>query len=498
VAIGVVCNTDFLANSGLTLGKSRGVVVDDKLRASLAGVYAAGDVAEHAGRTLQLWEPAREQARVAGHNMTGGDAAYRPGAHYFATRLYDLDFASVGSVGSDPSAEPIVDFPRRTGRISYRKVVIKNGRLVGALMLGEREERVRQRGRAFKRLIDEGIEIAAIRDRLLDPTFDLTGWLRSKSLVAKPATVATAARPAAPPAHFRKTQSIELAALRGPAAASGARLLETNGSATPTELGHLESAGGRFALGAPLVGIGRDPNAQIHLDDPGVSFLHAQITRYGNDLYLRDLGSRNGTWVNRRQVTVPHALRPGDRIQVGQTELVFHSATPTGVAAAAPSPPLDPSLSSPGAGAPHLEIRSGHAVGIAFALGDAAVSVGRDPSNVIRLDDLSVSSRHAVVRQRGGAWCIADLGSTNGTFVRGERLAPEHERALAEGDPIQLGQVAAVFTSRPVPDARISHWYSQTPAPPPASRACVSCGRPLAEGARFCTSCGFAAAGGIS
>jgi pSer/pThr/pTyr-binding forkhead associated (FHA) protein len=503
VAIGVVCNTDFLANSGVSLGASRGVVVDERLRASIPGVYAAGDVAEHAGRTLQLWEPAREQARVAGRNMAGGDDTYRPGAHYFATRLYDLDFASVGSIAADASAEPIVDFPRRTGRISYKKLVIKNGRLVGALMLGEREERVRQRGRAFKRLIDGGVEIGSIRDRLLDPTFDLTGWLRTKSLVARPATGATAARPAASPANMRK--SVQLAAFGAPAAPAHAT--GTNGTAAPSELGHLEGSGRRFALGAPVVNIGRDPNAQVHLGDGGVSFLHAQISRHNSDLYLRDLGSRNGTWVNRTQVTVPHLLRSGDRIVLGQTELVFRSASGASIAPSSAAASL--SISPAGTGAvPHIEIRSGHAVGIAFALSEASATVGRDPSSAIRLDDLSVSSRHAVLRQRGAAWFVADTGSTNGTFVRGERLAPERECLLAEGDALQFGQVAAVFTSRAVPDARISNWYSHSPAPPAptpapvthtpppaAAMRCVSCGQPLAAGARFCTSCGFRTGG---
>jgi NADPH-dependent 2,4-dienoyl-CoA reductase/sulfur reductase-like enzyme/pSer/pThr/pTyr-binding forkhead associated (FHA) protein len=494
VAIGVQCNTDFLANSGVALGASRGIVVDDRLRGSVPGIYAAGDVAEHGGRTLQLWEPAREQARVAGRNMAGGDVAYRPGAHYFATRLYDLDFASVGNIAPADNVEPLVDFPRRTGRISYRKVVVKQGRLVGALMLGEREERVRQRGRAFKRLIDEGVEIGAIRDRLLDPNFDLNGWLRTKSLLARPEASATAARPAASPANIRRT-SLQMAAL-GPASRGGSGRAAANG-APPTELGQLEGAGRRFALGAPVVSIGRDPNGQIHLEDIGVSFLHAQITRHDNDLYLRDLGSRNGTWVNRTQVTVPHLLRSGDRVVIGQTELVYR-ATAASISPVA----AEPSAAPTGSGAlPHLEIRSGHAVGIAFALTDATVTLGRDPSNAIRLDDLSVSSRHAVLRQRGGAWFLADTGSTNGTLVRGERLVPQQERQLVEGDPLQLGQVAAVFTSRAVPDARISNWYSHAPAQhaqpgPPAQRSCVSCGKPLAAGARFCTHCGFAAAGG--
>jgi NADPH-dependent 2,4-dienoyl-CoA reductase/sulfur reductase-like enzyme/pSer/pThr/pTyr-binding forkhead associated (FHA) protein len=498
VAIGVVCNTDFLANSSVTLGKSRGIVVDDRLRASAPGVFAAGDVAEHGGRTLQLWEPAREQARVAGQNMTGRDLTYRPGAHYFATRLYDLDFASVGTVATDPAAEPLVDFPRKTGRISYRKILIKNGRLVGALMLGEREERVRQRGRAFKRLIDEGIEVATIRDRLLDPTFDLTGWLRTKSLVAKPTTVAVAARSAPSPANLRKTQSIQMAALRAPAGTSSA--LHANGTANPTappsELGYLEGGGRRFALGAPVISIGRDPNGQVCIQDAGISFLHAQITRHENDLYLRDLGSRNGTWVNRTQVTVPHKLGAGDRMHIGQTELIFHSLTTR------TPPPPGVSAPPPGGGTtPHLEVRSGHALGIAFALTQSPATVGRDATNAIRLDDLSVSSRHAALRQKGTSWLIVDLGSTNGTVHRGQRLPPESERELIEGDVLQFGQVTVVYSNRPAAQEGLGSWYSQTPASPsapPKARGCASCGKPLASDARFCTTCGFPAVGGAS
>jgi hypothetical protein len=328
VAIGVLCNTDFLQNSGLTLGKSRGVVVDDHLRGSLPGVFAAGDVVEHQGRTLQLWEPARQQARVAAQNMTGGDVSYQPGAHYLATRLYDLDFASVGDVTSD-RAEPIVDFPRRTGRISYRKVLIRDGRLIGALMIGEKEERVRQRGRTFKRFIDEGIDVSSIKDRLLDPAFDLVGWSRSKTMMKKPERMGTGAIPSVSPAQIRKTTALKMVA--PPAEPKPA----TAQHAAVTDLGYLEGRGRRFALASELVNIGRDPSSTVALDDPGVSMLHAQISRYGTDLYLRDMGSRNGTWVNRTQVTVPHRLASGDRIQVGGTELAFVSS----IAAPSSAPP---------------------------------------------------------------------------------------------------------------------------------------------------------------
>src|SRR4029079_13240245 len=80
----------------------------------------------------------------------------------------------------------LVDFPQRTGRISYRKLCIKDNRLVGALMFGEREARVRRFGRALKRLIDLQADITKIRAELLDPAFDLTAWLHQNELTEKP------------------------------------------------------------------------------------------------------------------------------------------------------------------------------------------------------------------------------------------------------------------------------------------------------------------------
>src|SRR5262249_47347417 len=174
-------------------------------------VYAAGDIAEFSGRLLQLWEPARHQGRIAAVNMTGGDAAYSPGVHYMATRLYDLDFASLGTTSlpiSTPGAEEIVDYPKRTGSISYRKLVLQSGKLVGALLLGEREEKVRARGRAFKRLIDEGRDISAIKGLLLDPSFDIAGWLDTTALTQKPTTTKNAELPAQ--GKMKGTQAINL------------------------------------------------------------------------------------------------------------------------------------------------------------------------------------------------------------------------------------------------------------------------------------------------
>src|SRR3954471_5603076 len=122
-ALGVVPNSEFLANTGLTLAPNGAVAVNSRLQSSVANVWAAGDVANVAGEWLALWEPARLQARVAAQNMRGGSAEHQPGVHYFATRLFDLDFARLGRIERGPGREELIDLPRGTGLIAYRKLV---------------------------------------------------------------------------------------------------------------------------------------------------------------------------------------------------------------------------------------------------------------------------------------------------------------------------------------------------------------------------------------
>jgi hypothetical protein len=69
------------------------------------------------------------------------------------------------------------------------------------------------------------------------------------------------------------------------------------------------------------VTVGRASGCQVALNDPTVSQLHARIFRRDNRLYIEDLGSSNGTFVNRKKVSSPVALRRGDRIALGGTVL---------------------------------------------------------------------------------------------------------------------------------------------------------------------------------
>jgi signal transduction histidine kinase len=78
-----------------------------------------------------------------------------------------------------------------------------------------------------------------------------------------------------------------------------------------------------------------------------------------------------------------------------------------------------------------------------FELTSAAMALGRDNSNPIRLHDTEVSRRHAEVRRVDGSFRITDLGSANGTYVNGQ---PVEQVALRPGDRLQLGQTVMLFS----------------------------------------------------
>jgi len=65
--------------------------------------------------------------------------------------------------------------------------------------------------------------------------------------------------------------------------------------------------------------VGRAGGCQITLDDTFVSQLHARVFRRDGQLYVEDLGSTNGTFLNRKKITAPIAMRKGDRLQIGKT-----------------------------------------------------------------------------------------------------------------------------------------------------------------------------------
>ena len=85
------------------------------------------------------------------------------------------------------------------------------------------------------------------------------------------------------------------------------------------------NTGARFLLDAPVTTTGRHPDSDIFLDDVTVSRKHAVFQADGESFVVRDVGSLNGTYVNRERID-SMVLRPGDEVQIGKYRLVFYAA----------------------------------------------------------------------------------------------------------------------------------------------------------------------------
>ncbi|MEO6120784.1 MAG: FHA domain-containing protein [Acidimicrobiales bacterium] len=82
------------------------------------------------------------------------------------------------------------------------------------------------------------------------------------------------------------------------------------------------NAGSRFVLEADVTRAGRHPESEIFLDDITVSRRHAEFARTGPVYLVRDVGSLNGTYLNRERLEEA-ALNHGDEVQIGKFKLVF-------------------------------------------------------------------------------------------------------------------------------------------------------------------------------
>ncbi len=158
VAAGIRPNIDLARTAGLDIG--RGIVVDDHMQSSQAGIYAIGECAEHRGVCYGLVEPAYEQARVLAAHLAGEVASY-PGS-VLATNLKvsGVSVFSAGDFMGAPGTEQIVLSDPGLG--SYKKLVIADGKLVGAVLFGDTVD-----GLWYLELIRSGASIEAIRGDLM-------------------------------------------------------------------------------------------------------------------------------------------------------------------------------------------------------------------------------------------------------------------------------------------------------------------------------------------
>ncbi|MDH3728116.1 MAG: NAD(P)/FAD-dependent oxidoreductase [Myxococcales bacterium] len=143
IAIGVMPNTQWLADSSLAIDRRGGIIVDAGLQTSEPNVFAAGDCAsvrwfDDTERPEQLWYTARDQGRVAGRRLLGDASQYDRGIWYNSAKLMDVEYTTVGLVNWNVEREQNWFF-EETGRVrSTTRIVVQDDRVVGFNLLGRR------------------------------------------------------------------------------------------------------------------------------------------------------------------------------------------------------------------------------------------------------------------------------------------------------------------------------------------------------------------------
>ena len=170
LAIGVRPDLSLLEGTGIRT--DRGILVDDHMATSVEGIYAAGDVAESRdlltgeSRPAPILPVAARQGRMAGTNMAGGDAVYDGSLAKNAVDVLGLPTISVGQT-TEAEGDEVLREIDDDGR-SYRKLVIRDGRLIGAIFVGRID-----RAGIFTGLIRTGLDIGEYKELLMDDQFGL-------------------------------------------------------------------------------------------------------------------------------------------------------------------------------------------------------------------------------------------------------------------------------------------------------------------------------------
>jgi len=158
MAVGIRPNADLAASAGLNV--NRGIVVDDGMQTSRAGIYAIGECAEHRGTCYGLVEPAYEHAQVLARRLAGHAASYAGSVLATNLKVSGVHVFSAGDFLGRPGTNEVV--LADPGLDLYKKLVFDGDRLAGAVLYGDTAD-----GLWYLDLIRSGTAIEGIRDSLV-------------------------------------------------------------------------------------------------------------------------------------------------------------------------------------------------------------------------------------------------------------------------------------------------------------------------------------------
>jgi nitrite reductase (NADH) large subunit len=158
VAAGIRPNVALARDAGIPV--KRGIVVDDVMQTGISDIFALGECAEHRGICYGLVEPAYEQARVLAQHLAGRKIAYQGSVVATHLKVSGVNVFSAGDFLGGDGSEAIVLSDLKRG--TYKKLVISDGRLIGAVLLGETSDAL-----WYLELIRNRENIASIRKDIM-------------------------------------------------------------------------------------------------------------------------------------------------------------------------------------------------------------------------------------------------------------------------------------------------------------------------------------------
>jgi nitrite reductase (NADH) large subunit len=136
IAAGIKPNSALAARAGLAV--ERGIVVDNQLRTDDPRIFAVGECVQHRGQVYGLVAPLWEQAKVLADHLTGAnpDAAYHGSKIATKLKVMGVEVASMGIIDPAHEGDEVVQFTEAK-KGTYKKLIIRDGRLVGSILLGD-------------------------------------------------------------------------------------------------------------------------------------------------------------------------------------------------------------------------------------------------------------------------------------------------------------------------------------------------------------------------
>jgi len=157
-AAGIRPNVALAKDAGIA--SNRGIVVNDVMQTASPDIYALGECAEHRGTCYGLVEPAYEQARVLARHLAGQPAAYQGSVVSTNLKVSGVSVFSAGDFMGGEGSESLVLSDRRRG--TYKKLVVADGRLTGAVLIGDTVDAL-----WYLELIRNRDKVAAIRTDMM-------------------------------------------------------------------------------------------------------------------------------------------------------------------------------------------------------------------------------------------------------------------------------------------------------------------------------------------